>query len=436
MESSYIDLFVIETTQQYVVWESARVKDQHVFAKKQLKPEAEGIGADRFRNEARLLARLNHPNIIRVVDQQLNEFPLYVITPRYATDLRKWLGTKPDCDFDKSDLHDIFERLLDAVAYAHEEGVIHRDLKPENVLLNSPRDVVLIDFNISLSPQDGPDCRLTRPGQMLGTLLYLAPEQLKDSASIDERADIYSLGIILYEMYGGRVGSSTLALEDLPAPIRGIVQRCTYADRGRRYSSVSELKRAWHLALDLNTKQSEINELEMFMLQGSSCNSAQAERVLELLVEYSSDEDRIDRFFMEADASAVTLIAQTNLSELEGLISNWVSFFSEKSWPFSYTDDIARRAELLWTLIDSPATRAQLAIALIRLGNSHNRFFVWRVAGGLIEKTSNKLDIDALVQQLIVLDRDDLSSVSEYLVRPRLNPVVAQIFVNERASSE
>lgn len=203
MESSYVDLFEIEKTQQYVVYETARVKDQHIFAKKQLKQEAESVGADRFRNEARLLARLDHPNIIRVVDQQLIESPLYVITPRYQTDLRKWLGRRGDGGTDKTDLQDIFERVLDAVAYAHEQGVIHRDLKPENVLLNSPRDVVLIDFNISVSAQDGPEYRLTRPGQIIGTFLYLAPEQLRDPTSIDERADIYGLGIILYEMYGG-----------------------------------------------------------------------------------------------------------------------------------------------------------------------------------------------------------------------------------------
>lgn len=435
MESSYIDLSVIETTQQYVVYETARIKDQHIFAKKQLKREAESVGADRFRNEARLLARLDHPNIIRVVDQQLIELPLYVITPRYRTDLRKWLVNRREDGSDKVDLQDIFERLLDAVAYAHEQGVIHRDLKPENVLLNSPRDVVLIDFNISVSAQDGSKCRLTRPGQMIGTFLYLAPEQLRDPTSIDERADIYGLGIILHEMYGGRVGSSTLDLEDLPAPIRGIVQRCTYADRARRYSSVSELKRAWHLALDLNTKQSEINELEVFMLQGQDSNPTQAERVLELLVEYSSDLDRIDRFFMEADANAVSLLAVNNLSEFEGVLSSWVRFFSEKNWPFSYTDDIARRVELLWAGIDSSSIRAELVIALIVLGNNHNRFFVWRVAGGLIEKTIDKSDVDALIQQLMVRDRSELRGVEEYLVRSRLSPAIAQIFMPENVKA-
>lgn len=429
MDTSYIDLSIIATTHQYVVYEAARIKDQHIFAKKQLKREAESLGSERFRNEARLLARLDHPNIIRVIDQQLSYFPLYVITPRYQENLREWL-CKNTGDRE-TDVQDIYERLLDAVAYAHEQGVIHRDLKPENILLNSPRDVVLIDFNISVSPEDKTN-RLTRPGEALGTAHYLAPEQLRDSASIDLRADIYSLGIILYEIYGGRVGSSTLDVNDLPISVRGIVQRCTQADRFKRYSSVQELKRAWHLALGFNTKQSEVNELESFMLQAYENDSARAERVLNLLEDYSTDPDRIDRFFMEADMDAIGILAAKSVSKLESLLSHWIRFFSEKNWPFSYTDEIARRIELLWAQIDSSSIRAEFVVALIVLGNNHNRFFVWRIAATLIERSGDPADASSLVQQLTIFDKDELSNVSEYLVRSRLNPLVRQLFTMDR----
>lgn len=433
MGASYIDLSTIATTHQYVVYDTARVKDQHRFAKKQLKSEFEELGADRFRNEARVLARLDHPNIIRVVDQQLSDFPLYVITPLYQGNLRNWLENQSENSIDtETDVQDIFEQLLDAVAYAHDQGVIHRDIKPENILLNSPRDVVLIDFNISVSFEEKVS-RLTKSGETLGTPHYLAPEQLRDSKSIDQRADIYSLGIILYEIYGGRVGSSTLDVNDLPVSIRGLVQRCTQADRGKRYSSVKELKRAWHLALDLNTKQSEVNELESFMLQGCKNSPAQIERILDLLDEYSNDLDRIDRFFMETDGEAIRILAAKNLSRVESLLSSWIRFFSEKSWPFSYTDEIARRVEALWSLIEAPLIRAEFVTALIVLGNNHNRFFVLRVAAGLIERSTIQEDVDSLVQQLTFMDRDEITSVSEYLAQSRLNPVLSQMFAKKYA---
>ncbi len=428
MDSSYIDLVTIAITNQYLVYKTARIKDQHTFAKKQLKPEYESSGAERFRNEVRLLARLDHPNIIRVIDQQLSEFPLYVVTPLYEFNLREWLvsKSKSGCNTN-AEVQDIFERLLDAVAYAHTQGVIHRDLKPENVLLNSSRDVVLIDFNISVSP-DEKTVRLTMPGEMLGTPHYLAPEQLRDAMSTDQRGDIYGLGIILYEMYGGKVGSSTLALDTLPVAMRGIVTRCTQADRGRRYSTVSELKRAWHLALDFNTKQSEVNEIEGFMLDGNKYGLTGAERVLDLLEAYSDDLDRIDRFFMEADIQAVSDLASENIGRLEPLLFSWVGFISEKRWPFSYTDDIARRIEALWPLIESSFVRAKFVSALIAIGNNHNRFYVWRVTATLIEHVVDQADVDILIQELTVMDRDELVNVSEYLVRSRLNTMLEQIF--------
>ncbi|MDP1939311.1 MAG: serine/threonine-protein kinase [Gallionella sp.] len=435
MDASYIDLSIIATTHQYAVFEIARVKDQHPFAKKQLKPESEALGADRFRNEVRLLARLDHPNIIRVIDQQLSDFPLYVVTPLYKGNLREWIrSATKGVVLAGDDIQDIFDRLLDAVAYAHDQGIIHRDLKPENVLLNSPRDVVLIDFNISVLPDDTIP-RLTRPGEVLGTPHYLAPEQLRGMVEIDHRVDIFSLGIILYEMHGGKIGSSILDLSYLPAAIRGIVQRCIQADRAKRYSTVSDLKRAWHLALDLNTKQSEVNELEGFMLSGYKFNSGQIERILDLLDEYSDDPDRVDRFFMEADPEAISVLAVENLGRLEPLLSNWIGFISQKSWPFSHTDAIARRVEALWPAIESPLIRAELVVALIVLGNNHNRFFVWRSAATLIERCVHREDVDALIQQLTIMDRHDLTTVSGYLVRSRLNPVLAQLFVKDRADS-
>lgn len=73
--------------------------------------------------------------------------------------------------------------------------------------------------------------------------------------------------------------------------------------------------------------------------------------------------------------------------------------------------------------------------ALIVLGNNHNRFFVWRIAAGLIEQSGDQADANSLVQQLTVMDRDEMTNVSEYLVRSRLNPMVRQIFAMERANS-
>ena len=219
----YVEEEVIAETTAYIVTSVSRVRDGQKFAKKQLTFRFDSCDLPRFRSEARLLARLSHPNIIKVVDQQLNCAPYFVVTPLYNMNLRQWLNTQSGAgQRSEADVKEIFERLLDAVIYAHDQGVIHRDLKPENILLNSPRDIVVIDFNISVDLLDGPE-RLTKPGQKLGTPLYAAPEQVRDARTVDQRADIYSLGVVLHEMCGGMIGSSTLDIHSLPTFARWVV---------------------------------------------------------------------------------------------------------------------------------------------------------------------------------------------------------------------
>ena len=424
---SFVDIRIRAETNKYIVYETARTKDQRLFAKKQLRSGCSALDTDRFKNEARVLARLDHPNIIRVVDQQLNELPLYVITPLYAQNLRDWLGSRDwHSALPNTDVEDIFSRVLDAIAYAHDQGVIHRDLKPENILLNSAQDVVVIDFNISVSSQSAVE-RLTPSGHALGTPHYLAPEQLRDASSVDVRTDIFSLGVILFELYGGKVGSSVLDLEPLPSAIRSIVEMCTQADRTKRFPSVRSLASAWRLANDLHTKHSEINELESFMLLSKNVGANHAAAILHLLETYADDDDIIDKFFMEVCEDAVKRLVEIDANRVGRLIDHWTAFFSQHRWPFSYTDDIARRCEMLWTWIPISEIRAELTRGLVLLASRHNRFFVWRVAGRLVERCQGE-DVGSLLRRLLVLDKNDLISISSYFTKAKLAPELRGLF--------
>ncbi|HEY4035166.1 MAG TPA: serine/threonine-protein kinase [Ktedonobacteraceae bacterium] len=160
---------------------------------------------ERFNLEARLVARLSHPNIVTVHDANEQNGHLYIVmqlvdggTLKDRLDQIQKEGRVMGID----EIVSIFTQLADALAYAHTEGIIHRDIKPVNVLMDRSGRPILSDFGIAkvlASTQDN----LTRPGAGVGTPEYMSPEQCQGGA-VDGRADIYALGVMLFEAQTGR----------------------------------------------------------------------------------------------------------------------------------------------------------------------------------------------------------------------------------------
>jgi eukaryotic-like serine/threonine-protein kinase len=153
----------------------------------------------RFVREGRAGAQLLHPSIVRVHDAGLDgEIPFIVADYIGCSTLRTW-RLKESLNY--TEISNICHALADALHYAHEQGVIHRDVKPANILVDQNGNVFLTDFG--LAKWQG-DVELTVSGQMLGTAAYMSPEQAKgESATVDRRSDVYSLGVILYELLTG-----------------------------------------------------------------------------------------------------------------------------------------------------------------------------------------------------------------------------------------
>lgn len=148
---------------------------------------------ERFRREARIAARLRHPRIVSVHEVgTMGAFPYFSMdyidgcTLRSVVERRRVLSNE--------DAITILVEICRAVAHAHSKGIIHRDLKPENVMIDSEGDVFVMDFGLARAVEE---VGLTQPGMIMGTPFYMSPEQL-NGAKLDERSDIYSLGLILY----------------------------------------------------------------------------------------------------------------------------------------------------------------------------------------------------------------------------------------------
>ncbi len=153
---------------------------------------------ERFLREARAMARLHHDNIVTIFSVEQDQTTQYLVMEYFqGSNLRDVLKTKGS--FPLRDAVQIIRQLAQALAYAHTHGIIHRDIKPANVLLDAKGKAKLTDFGIAAALDDAP---LTSTGQLIGTLPYMSPEQARDAA-LDGRSDLYSLGLIFYELLVG-----------------------------------------------------------------------------------------------------------------------------------------------------------------------------------------------------------------------------------------
>jgi len=208
--------------------------------------DADGINfAERFNREARALARLSHPNIVAVHEfghvQDLHYFIMEYVDGVNLRQLEQKGRLSP------REALQIIPQICDALQYAHDEGVVHRDIKPENVLVDRKGRVKIADFGLAkILGIDAEQARLTAEGQVMGTPHYMAPEQIERPLHVDHRADIYSLGVVFYEMLTG-----DLPLGKFPPPSRKIsvdvrldevVLRSLENDPTRRYQRASEVK--------------------------------------------------------------------------------------------------------------------------------------------------------------------------------------------------
>src|SRR5262245_20943393 len=171
----------------------------------------------RFAQEAQILGRLDHPGIARIYEAGVTDdgqpyFAMELIAGATLDQyVRLWTLTLPA-------RLDLLARVCDAVQHAHDQGVVHRDLKPSNILVDESGQPRVLDFGVARAADADllTSAYQTGTGHMVGTLVYMSPEQVvADPAGLDGRSDVYTLGVILFELLAGRL---PYALENLPLP--------------------------------------------------------------------------------------------------------------------------------------------------------------------------------------------------------------------------
>lgn len=221
----------------------------------------------RFLAEARNLARMNHPTIVRVTDLiEENESAAFVMEYNEGRTLRDYLeekGKLPDAE-----IKHLFGQMLEAVGYVHEQGLIHRDIKPSNFMLDGRGNMKLLDFGIAKA-RDTSSAEYTQTGTgvQMGTPMYMSPEQVLATKEVTNQSDIYSLGVVLWQMVSGvkPYDSTTLSTFQMQEKIvkeplsktgtkwDDFIGKTTQKDVSLRSSTISESK----LIFKVNKKLSE-----------------------------------------------------------------------------------------------------------------------------------------------------------------------------------
>jgi len=237
-------------------------------ALKVLHPElATALGPERFRREIRLAAQLQHPHILTVLDsgesggtREAGPWLWFTMPFVQGESLRDRLFREKQLPLD--DALRIAREAADALDFAHRQGIVHRDIKPENVLL-SENHALVADFGIALAVGANAGDKLTGTGLTLGTPAYMSPEQAAGEPDLDGRSDVYSLGVVLYEMlagerpFGGATAQVMLARrlteaarplravrETIPEPVERAVSRAMARVPADRYATAAEFGRA------------------------------------------------------------------------------------------------------------------------------------------------------------------------------------------------
>lgn len=241
--------------------------------------------AERFAREAQAMAQLTHPNIITVHDFGHTPGHYYFVMEYVeGMNLRQLMQA---CRPSSGEVLPIVQQVCEGLQYAHDQGIVHRDIKPENILVNEAGRVKIADFGLAKMTRPSPlTPRLTQIREVMGTPHYMAPEQLEKPLEVDHRADLYSLGVVFYELLTGELPLGRFQPPSKKAStdgrLDGVILRALQKEPELRYQEALHVRTdviAIRAKLDQTGRQLNSTPLEAGELSSSSETSASEDQV-------------------------------------------------------------------------------------------------------------------------------------------------------------
>ncbi|RPW90092.1 serine/threonine-protein kinase [Pseudomonas aeruginosa] len=359
----------------------------------------------RFVREVQYQSSVNHPNVVRILESFLSADPPAFIMPMADCTLKDEMVLDPTLG---ANLHTALFDILSGLEHLHRSGYVHRDLKPANVLrFTSGAQVsyAISDFGL-MSASHSDSSTLTGTNANGGTTNYAAPELIGNFRRATAAADIYAFGAILHDIFGNAAQRIPYTELDGPGEIGGIIRRCTKRLPMRRYPDVSALREELFQALN--------SRPVVF-------NSSSEERIVDLLrANATLSDDQWDQVFIQLDRnidrnqSTSNIFQALTIEHINALGGNSPELFSAlgsyfcdhingAAFNFDYCDVLASKGECFYNSGDI-TLKTNIALSLLYLGVSHNRWYVERKAAYMLSNSIGDTLADRIRVEIAVTD--------------------------------
>jgi len=424
---------------QGVVYQALQIATKRRVALKVLHtgPSTGSAGRTRFEREVQVLGQLSHPHIVKIHDSGITESGscFYVMDYISGSTLDEFIGRTPKPDI-RTTLG-LFGKICDAIGYAHLRGIIHRDLKPSNIRVDRSGEPIVVDFGLAKvalgdvgSGVDEPRM-MTMTGEFIGSLPWASPEQAEGSAAaIDVRTDVYSLGVILYQLLTGRfpytvIGNMRDVLENIlrteparPSTVRRqvndevetIVMKCLAKDRDRRYQSGAELGRDVKRYLAGEPIEAKRDSVSYMLRKAVRKHKAAASVIAVGLL--ATVAFGVSMWLAWREASVQRARAEANLSEVRSIARTMIVDINDQITDLRGAtparEALLTKAQELLTKMraqssSDPAFQRELADVHIRVAEIHAGLYEPRV-GGIDEADGHLASARTIVRSLISRD--------------------------------
>ncbi|MDF2603494.1 serine/threonine-protein kinase [Sphingomonas sp.] len=379
-----------------------------VFARKTLEVPAHiDVAAmkPRFEREVRYQRAITHPNVVHIFDHDLNANPPWFIMPMAECSLLDEMSV--DRTLGGAPLKALFD-ILAGLEEIHTRGYCHRDLKPGNVLRfrdgTGQPFYALSDFGLMAVGEEA-SSTLTPSGMGGGTPAYQAPECAINFKRATARSDIYSFGALLHDIFA--VNPKRLPHEELTGPgaIGPVIEKCTKRNAHRRYKDVAQLREALFEALNGFTFAFESGEEEKAVLlladEAVLPSPENWDDIFDLLDANSSTSQPTYTVFRTLRLEHIQQLSEEDPDLLAALGKMFADHCRTMSFNFDYCDVLATKAQLFYDL-GEVGLQADIAVAMLRLGLSHNRWFVERKFVQMVGPISSQLAERILVEMSVL----------------------------------